>query len=348
MKTFKRIMILFSLSGLLFVSCAKENEPQKIATLHEVTDPHNRMWASKNRLFVTNSTDPLQMRTTVLVYSLEDHRLVKQFGGPEVFKIQPAHSVFLFLQPDKFAVNSSGKVSIYNSEFELLQELAHGGDSFFYVPFGNKFIGRHVYPKNKINYYWLNMYDSELNIIKELCRKEFVGRAFSGDYSFDVYEDKLYVANRRDDFFIEVFDVEGDKVNSFAHDCSRVKVTQEHKDQHMNKLTSRPGWERYFKNREDMEEYYRNLIQYPEYFPAIADIIIADKKIYVVTVNQVEDKRELWILDLDGKVIDKKMVLFRMRSESIWYPYIIQNKHLYQLILNEQTNKWELYSIKII
>ncbi len=348
MKTYKRMMILFSLSGLFFLSCAREMPPRKVSTLHEVTDPSNRMWTTKGRLFVTNSTDPLQMRTTILVYSLEDYRLEKQFGGPGMFKIQPAHSVFLFLLPDKFAVNSSEKVSIYNYEFELLQELAHGGDSFFYVPFGNKFVARHVYAKNKTNYYWLNLYDSELNIIKELCSKEFVGRAFSGDYSFDVYEGKLYVAKRRDDFFIEVFDEEGNRINSFTYDCPRVKVTQEHKDLYLSSLTNRPGWERYFKSREDMEEYYRNLIKYPEYFPAIADILFADEKIYVVTGNQVEDKREIWILDMGGKIIDKKTVHFKMRSETVWFPYSIQNKHLYQLILNEQTEKWELYSIKIM
>jgi hypothetical protein len=68
MKTFKRIMILFYLSGLLFSSCAVESQPRKIATLHEVTDPHNRMWATKNRLFATHSTDPLQMRSESMWY----------------------------------------------------------------------------------------------------------------------------------------------------------------------------------------------------------------------------------------------------------------------------------------
>ncbi|MCP4726972.1 MAG: hypothetical protein GY863_18165 [bacterium] len=305
------------------------------------------MRTTEDRLFVANSTDSLQMRTTVMVYSLEDGRLVNKFGGPGVFRIQPAHGVFLFMQPDRFAVNSSGKVSIYNYNFELLQELEHGGDSFFYVPIGDNFIARQIYSENRINYYRLNLYDHELNIIKELCRKEFAGRAFTGDFSFEVYQDKVYVSGRTDDFHIEVFDKEGNLVNSITHDCSRVKVTQDQKDKHMSNLTNRPGWERYFKSRDEMEEYFRNLIKYPEYFPAIEGIHLSDDKIYVLTRLQVEGKREFWILDPDGNAIDKIMIPFKMRSENMQYPYSIRNNHLYQLILNEQTEKWELFSTRI-
>jgi hypothetical protein len=348
MKIFAKTIILFCLPGLLFLSCEKVIHSQKLATLQEVNDPYHFMWATKNLLFVTDSSDPLKKRTTILVYSLENYQLLKQFGGPEMFKIQPAHGVFLFLLPEKFAVNSSGKVSIYNYDYQLLQELEHGGDSFFYVPFSDKYIGRQVHSENKINYYRLNLYDSELNIIKELCRKEFVGKAFTGDFSFAVYEDKVYVTNIKDALFIEVFDENGNSIQSITHDCTRVKVTQEHKDLHMSNLTNRPGWERYFKSREEMEEYYRKLITYPEYFPAIVGIHLADNKIYVHLRNQVEDKREFWILDLNGQIKDKKMIPFKLRSESSWYPYTIQNECLYQLILDEQTGNWGLFSMKLL
>jgi hypothetical protein len=185
-------------------------------------------------------------------------------------------------------------------------------------------------------------------MIKELCRKEFAGRAFSGDFSFEIYDDKVYVAKRKDDFLIEVFDKKGNLVNSISHEYSLVKVNQEHKDEHMSKLTNRPGWERFFESRERMEAFYTNLVKFPAYFPAIECIHLVDDKIYVHTRTQVEDKREFWILDLDGSVIDKKMVPFEMKSALIWYPYSIRNNRLYQLILNEQTNKWELYSNAII
>jgi hypothetical protein len=348
MKILIRTITFLCLTGFVLLFCTKETEPRKIAILNEITDADQSLWTTKNRLFLANATDSLKMGTTVLVYSLKDGKLIKQFGGPEVFKIQPAHSVILFLQPDKLVVNSSDKVSIYNYDFELIQELKHGGDSFFYVPWEDNFIARQIYVEDKIKYYRLNLYDSELNILKELCRKEFSGKAFSGDFSFGIYKDKLYVSGKKDDFIIEVLDKEGNNIKSITHDCSRVKVTQEHKDNHLSNLTSRPGWERFFKSREEMEAYYMNLIKYPEYFPAILSLHFADNRIYVLTRNQVEDKREFWILDLDGHLINKEMVPFKMRSQSMPYPFSIQNNNLYQLILNEQTDQWELYSIAVI
>lgn len=347
MKTTSRWMFLICFLGLIYSSCSKKAGPQKLAVLPEIQDPYNTMWASENRLWVTDASDSSQKRTTVLVFSLEDFRLEKRFGGPDAFEIQPAHSVFLSLRPDRFAVNSSGKVSIYDYNFERKQELNHGTDSFFYVPFGDTFLARQVYSENNIRFYRLNLYDPELNLIKELCRKEFVGRAFSGDFSFAVDGENVYVAKRTDDFTIEIFDGLGNLVKSINHDCSRVRVTQDDRDHHMSRLLNRPGWERYFSTREEMEEYYMNLIQFPDYFPAIAAIHLADEKIYVRTANQVGSSREFWILDLDGQVTDKKMVPFEMQTEQVWYPYVIRRKHLYQLVPNERTHRWELFSVDI-
>ena len=348
MKILTRIMILLFILGLLFISCTKETHPQKLAVLAEISDPYYNMWATDELLFVTDSTDSEKKKTTVMVYSLDNCRLVKRFGGPDIFKIQPAHSVYLFLQPDTFAVNSSGKVSLYDYDFELLKELEHGTDSFFYIPFGENFIARQVYSENKINYYRLNLYDSQLKIIKELCRKEFSGRAFTGDFSFQVFKDNVYVAKQRENFYIEVFDREGNLIKSITHDFPRVKVNQEHRDLHLKSVTSRPGWEKFFNSREEMEEYYRKLIKFPEYFPAIDAIHISDDKIYVTTSHQEEEIREFWILGLEGEVLDRKMIPFKMSSNNIWFPYTIQNNRLYQLILNELTGNWELFSEKLI
>jgi hypothetical protein len=338
----------FYLTGLILLSCVKETAPGKIAVLKEVTDPGPHLWISQNRLFVANATDSLKRGNTVQIYALRDGKLQNQLGGPEVFKVQPAHSVVLFFQPDKFVVNSSGKVSVYNHHLELIQEKAHGQNSFFYVPWRNKFIAREIYVEDSTEYYRLNIYDSDLNLVQELCRKEFSGRAFFGDFSFSIYKDELYVSKIRDDFNIEVFDEEGKNIRSISHDCPRIKVTQEHQDHHLSKLTGRPGWERYFNSRGEMEAYYKNLIRYPEYFPAIQCIHLADDKIFVFTGNQIEDKREIWILDLSGNIINKVMIPFRMRSLRIAFPYTVHDNKLYQLIPNDQTDRWELYSLAII
>ena len=116
----------------------------------------------------------------------------------------------------------------------------------------------------------------------------------------------------------------------------------------MNALLSRPGWERYFKSKVEMEQYYKKLIKYPEYFPAITNHILDGDKIYVLTRRQVHDKREIFIFDLEGKIIDRKLVSFTMRSNNIWNPMTIHDNHLLQFIKNENTGKWELYKTKIL
>ena len=121
MKNSIKLLAFFCMSNLLIFSCGENSSPRKIATLHQINDPHHEMWAATDRLFVSISTDSLQQRSTVQVYSLNNGQLINSFGGPEVFRIQSAHSVELFLQPDKFAVNSSGKVSIYNYNFLILK-----------------------------------------------------------------------------------------------------------------------------------------------------------------------------------------------------------------------------------
>lgn len=337
-------IILLAISGFVFLSCINNTEPRKIAVLHEVTDPGQSLWIRKNHLFVANATDSLKMRNIIQVYSLKDGSLTKKFGGPDVFKIMPDHGVIIVLQPEKFVVNSSGKVSIYNYGFELLQEFEHGGDTFFYVPWRNRFIARQIHVENKIEYYRLNMYDSELKIIKELCRKEVSDKAFSGDFSFNIYNNELYVSKINDDFVIEVFDSEGNNIKSITQNYTRVKVTQEHIDKHFKNLTSRPGWERFFNSREEMETFYRNRIKYPAYFPAIQQIFTTDARIYVLTRTQFEDQREIWILDLEGQLINREVVQFKMRSQDNPYPFTIQNNRFFQLILSDQTEQWELYS----
>jgi hypothetical protein len=348
MRNLKSKVIFMCLIGILFFSCANDHLPQKLAALSEINDPYHLMWAAQNHLFVIDSKDPLQIRASVYVYSLENYRLKKHFGGKEVFQMQPAHSIFLFMLPDKFAVNSSGKVSVFDYDYKLIKELEHQPDSFFYVPFGDKYVARHIYYENKVGYYRINLYDSELNLLKEFCRKEFAGRAFSGDFVYEIDDNKLYLANRTDDFLIEIFNEDGNKIHTIKHDYERVKVTQDDRDVHMNTLLSRPGWERYFKSKEEMETYYRNLIKYPEYFSALANIQLADNKIYVLTRRQVEDTREVFILDLKGKIIKQKMLPFKMRSSSIWNPMTIHNEHLYQLVKNNDSGEWELFRTKLL
>jgi hypothetical protein len=310
--------------------------------LAQITDPHDIMWAHDDLLFVSNADNEEKKADTVFVYSLPDLSLQGMIGGPDVFDIQSAHSVELFPHPDRLVVNSSGKVSTYSYELELENDLVPPPSTYFVEPFGGGFVARDIHNEDDVGYYRLNLYDAELNLIRELCRKEFEGRAFSGDFSKQVYGNELYVAKRTDEFVIEVFDRDGSITRRIEHDYDRVEVTEQHREEHMAGLTSRPGWEKYFSTREEMEQYFRNLVVFPDRFPAIRLIRVAADRIYVLTNSQHGEAREIWILDLEGTLQEKRMVPFRMQTALRWYPLAVHQNHLYQLLPNETTGTWEL------
>lgn len=342
------LALVLWISACAFSACAPSDPTtRRLGTLAEVTDPHDLLWAHDELLFVTNADNDLQMRDTILVYALGDLSLQRTVGGPERFKIQSAHSVELVMQPDRFVVNSSGKVSIYDYDFVLLDELEHEGSIYFYEPFGDNFVAREIHYENDVGYYRLNLYDAELGLIRELCRKEFVGRAFSGDFSKKVYGDRLFVAKRTDDFLIEVFDESGNRVAEIGHDYEKVEVTGQHRDEHLNALMSRPGWERYYSSRDEMEADLRGRVVFPERFPAIRRIQVQNDRIYVLTNRQVGDTRELWILDLEGRLLERATIPLRMRSALQWYPFALHNGRVYQLLPEESTGTWSLYQARI-
>jgi hypothetical protein len=348
-KQLHSIAIALGVSVCAAVTCSPPHPgSRQLGTLTGITDPHSVMWAHEDLLFVTNADNEEQRRDTLFVYSLDDLSLLGTIGGPGTFRIQPVHSIEIFLQPDRFVVNSSGKVSVYGYDLGLLTEFEHEGSTYFYEPFGDNLIAREIYREDDIDYYRLNLYDADLSVIRELCRKEFEGKAFSGDFSKKVYEDGLYVAGRTDDFLIEVFDRDGSIVRRIEYDHDRVEVTERHRNEHMNNLLSRPGWERYFSNRTEMEEYYRGRIIFPDHLPAIQMIQVHDDRIYVLTNAQRGETREMWILDLQGELLERKMVPFRMRTALLWYPFTVHRGHMYQLLPNDATGRWEVVQTKIL
>lgn len=177
---------------------------RKLGPLAGITDPHDVMWAHDDLLFVTNSDSEQQRWDTLFVYSLEDLSLVGSIGGPALFQIQPAHSIELVVQPDRIVINGSGKVSMYDYDLALLDELEHPGNTYFFEPFGDSFVARQIHDEK-------------------------------------VYGDELYIAGRTDDFLIEVFDLEGSVARRIEYDHDRVEVISRHWDEHMNGLMSRPG-----------------------------------------------------------------------------------------------------------
>ena len=82
--------------------------------------------------------------------------------------------------------------------------------------------------------------------------------------------------------------------------------------------------------------------EFPQYFP-IRYFLVTDSKIYVLTFKTSNYKNELYILDLEGKLLGKTMVPFEEAEFLQPYPFTIGKGVFYQLNENLDTEEWELH-----
>ena len=324
---------------------------QEISALPNISNPYNHMWVDSLQLYVTDATGPDERRTTVHVYSLPEARYLFSFGGdgegPGRFVVQPAHSVHLYTGHQNLIINSGGKVSMFNRAGELIRELRHQRDSYFYQPFGDGYAGRQIVNEDGRTCYLLNLYDSELNFQRELARKMDPGLAFSGDFFFQVYRNRIFMTGTEDDLVLHIYNLEGEKSLDIRLQYVRIPVSEAQRSEHFDRLLNRPGWDAYFDSREEYTRYLNQRIRYPEQFPAVMDMMVADGRIYLVTYDQQDGLREVLVLDPGGNMLSRQMVPFRMKSELEFFPFTIGNGLLYQLIPSEETGEWYLYTTPI-
>ena len=65
----------------------------------------------------------------------------------------------------------------------------------------------------------------------------------------------FFISKTNNDFIIDVYNIDGDRLQRIQYDYENIKVNQIHKDEHLNILTSCPGWEQYFESRDAMRSY---------------------------------------------------------------------------------------------
>jgi hypothetical protein len=310
------------------------------------------MHVDGTRLFLTDGEGPNGIRAEIQVRSLADGSLMQSFGeggeGPGQFTVQPGHSVHLSLLPDRIVANSSGKVTLLTKEGRVERELLHPGNLYWFHPFGGGFVAREQrIDEGGTTEYALNRYDSELNRPAPICQKDHTGRAFSGDILLQVHKGELYVGRLNDDLEVFVYDTLGNQVRSIQVPYERPQVTDAQRDENQRRLLNRPGWENYFGSRTAYREFLDSTITYPDRFPAIMAMHVADERLYVVTFRQQDGTREVFVFTLDGNNAARLQVPFRMRSLLQFYPYAIGNRHLYQIVPSNTSKTWDLFATRL-
>jgi len=150
------------------------------------------------------------------------------------------------------------------------------------------------------------------------------------------HENKIIVEGENDTILI--FDKNGEKLCSIKANYDKLEVTESH-----IKAT-----EDYFKLiRSTVYQRVKKQFKYPKYFPTIRRISVADKKIYAIPYKKKQGKSEIYIYDLEGKLLKKTLLPLSERDVINLFPYSIANGKVYQLFEDLDKEEWSLHITEI-
>jgi hypothetical protein len=307
--------------------------------LSEIINP-DAIYVNKDHVVISEGIN-------LYLYSKANFNLIKKFGkkgeGPGEFKGRVDWVGFL---PDSLSISSHDKLSYFSLKGDFLKEIRSKSSRVSgFIPIGNKFVGKSVAFQEKTLYLTINLYNDKLEQVIPLFRKK-AGyqrgdeiKIFYSSFDFQVYANKIYIVGK-DDFIIDVFDINGKKQPQINLDYSKIKVHDRHIEQVYDYFSKHPETKAQFNQ-------IKKKLRFPFHFPAIRSIFLDSNHIYLQTYKIVDNKTEFYILDINGRL--KIKVLLPIKDANIMesYPFTIYNSHVFQLIEDEETETWSLKITKI-
>jgi len=320
-------------------------QAEKVATLDKLLRP-DMITIGNNRICITEGA-------SVLVYSLEDYRLVKKFGkkgeGPREFKIVPFGPPMVAIPyNDKIFVSSNSKLSVFTLDGVFIKESKVKPFTVF-LPFRNNFLATAmVSDDKKQTVLGINLYNERFEKLKTLYTSDMqVGPSANMNFPFNSfaflpYKDRAYVVAGKEGFVIDVFDQRGTKLYRIKKEFKPLKIPAEFKKKTEEWFKTNSFYKQFW-------EYMKTRLSYKNQYPAIRGMDVQDDRIYVLTYKMKAEKSEFIIMDLKGN--EQKRVYLPC-PENIgmdYYPkYAIHNGNFYTLIENEDDEVWELHKNKLI
>lgn len=330
-----KILAIFFVSSI--ITWATETVP-----LTGLINPDS-ITVDKDNVYITDCA-------SISIYSRQDFKLKKKFGtageGPREFKVAMGATARLKIcaQPDQLIVNSIGRVSFFTRDGNYISEInVQSGNNF--IPLRNGFAGYATTRDDKTLYLLINLYDAQLNKVKEIFRKEYyfqanksmniimLGGGNTRRAVYSVFNNTLFVEGETD--IIHVFDENGQKVRDIKLDYEKLKIPENRKAEIMDDIHAL-----------FIGPVVRKLIKDKGYFPASFPARIfntTDDRIYIPTYRKSEGKNEFMIFNTQGKLLKKVYVPFSDKSLLLPYPYTVKDGKLYQLVENEDSEEWELH-----
>lgn len=314
--------------------------------------------------------------THISIFSLEDFSLVKKFGnrgdGPGEFRYPPHIKAF----PDYLLANTSGKLIYYSHDGDFIREtklpFSYNYETWPLLPVGDNYVG---FPMEieKINPGELKLrhvgrlYDPDFKPIKMICpgipplvpppppppqegsrprptpKQDFETIPEYVDYT--IVGDKIFVADNRKGISVAVYDWRGNLLKEIENEQKTLRVPKEYIEACMKRLQEQPGWE-------SLNRQFN--FRFREYFPAFFSFKVADDKIYLTTYAKEEEKYEVVVMDLEGRLLRRSFSFPLPPYQEITYrftlfsnAYEIYEDKVYYLAYNYENDIYELHIVPI-
>lgn len=318
---------------------------KKIAQLPDLMKPV-QMEIGKDRIFISEGT-------TIYIYSLNDFSLLKKFGkageGPREFKVNPfGPPMVIAVMYNKLWVSSDTKLSTWTLNGDFIKEKKVPPFQVF-LPAMDKYVASGTSQgKNNKNFLNIGLYDENLKMIKELYQSDWeIGPNFSwnfpmGAFTYNIYKNKIYLIAAREGFAIDVFDLEGNKIQGIRKKYQELEVPASYKSEILKWFQTSPDFKQFF-------EFFKQRLSFKSHFPAIQWMLVTDNRIYVFTFKQKNGLTECQILDLKGTELKRSFLPLKgLRGNTFDLPvFTVFNMDFYTLIENDDEEVWELHRVNL-
>lgn len=255
---------------------------------------------------------------SISIYSLRDYSLVRHFGkrgdNPGELRFRPHLTAY----PDHLLVGNMGKLSLFTREGDFIEERTIPFTYFYMyypmLPVGGNQVGFNLKKNSRGEFVFTGtLYDDDFNPIRDFYKggtpqllpppKPGTQLPVKVDYEpiFDcldvaVHEDRIYVADTRKGFHIEVYDKDAKHISTIHKDYEKIEVPQTLKDQYMDNVRRSP-------EAEALLGRFNYIFR--THFPAFFSFKIRNAKMYFTTFAQKDGRYELLETDLEGKVLGR-------------------------------------------
>lgn len=282
---------------------------QKTIVLPDLQKPH-QIVVDGNDLYIFDETD-----YSLHLYTISPFALKSKFGkkgdGPHDFKYLP----FVYVQPESLACTDFTKTVWFSKAGEVLEIKDYSDFTDFDLnsemllfPVKGHFLRITADHENSERHVYL--LDSGFNTIKELYEGPFIWQAeLPVHYRTDTlaYKDLIFIVDTQKGFYFEIFDANGNHILTID------------KSQDVEKVSNHP---------------------------LLHQFCVSNDKIYATTYKKKEDKTEMIILDLKGRILRRLFFPFASiqpkRGVLRYDLFSVNQEKLYEVIRNKKTDRWEL------